>query len=344
MQKNVTAVTLISLCVVLFTSLLTLFMGVYQFENGIVDTLLQLFQTDTTWNETDWFVLMHLRIPRIVMALLVGCCLAVSGTSLQGMFKNPLASPDLIGMTSGAVLFAGITIVLGSYIKKYLPEMLYFSMVGILSFVGSLLSMLLVYGMAQTNKKTNIVLLLLSGVAISAICGATTGLLTYVSTDEELRNLTFWTLGSLGGANWTKNAILAVVTGVGLCILLPKGKALNAFLLGENDAKHLGIPVEKIKTQIIITTALMVGTCVAFCGTIGFIGLIVPYILRLLFKSNYLYILPLSAVLGSFIMVVADTVSRTVVAPSEIPIGILTAFMGAPVFILLLIRYKKGKI
>src|SRR5699024_3072334 len=133
---------------------------------------------------------------------------------------------------------------------------------------------------------------------------------TYLTDDEQLRDLTFWTLGSLGGATWLKNAILAVIIGFSYVFLIHKGKALNAMMLGEKDAGHLGIPVEKIKKQIIILTALMVGTCVAFSGAIGFVGLIIPYILRLVFKSNYHVILPLSAVLGSILLLAADTFSR----------------------------------
>lgn len=184
--------------------------------------------------------------------------------------------------------------------------------------------------------------MLLAGVAVSALAGAVTGFLTYLTDDEQLRDLTFWTLGSLGGATWLKNGILSVVIAFSFALLLTKGKALNAMMLGEEDAAHLGIPVEKVKKRILILTALMVGTCVAFAGAIGFVGLIVPYILRLLFQSNYHLILPLSAVVGSILLLLADTISRTIVAPSEMPIGILTACIGAPVFVAILLRYKKN--
>lgn len=184
-------------------------------------------------------------------------------------------------------------------------------------------------------------IMLLAGVAISALAGAITGFLTYLTNDEQLRDLTFWTLGSLGGATWIKNAILAAVIMVCYFFLINKGKSLNALMLGEQDAAHLGVPVERIKKQIIILTALLVGTSVSFAGAIGFVGLIVPYILRLIFKSNYHIILPLSAVVGSILLLSADTISRTIVAPSEMPIGVLTAFLGAPIFMAILIRFKK---
>lgn len=323
-------------------AILSLFLGVYQFEYGFMETLKLLILDHSQLSTTDLYVLKDIRIPRIIMAILIGSGLAVSGTSLQGMFKNPLASPDLIGITSGAVLFAAVTIVLGSYIRALIPEFLHYSLLSLMSFIGSILTMSFVYKMSSTNGKTNIAVLLLSGVAITALTGATTGLLTYLSTDEELRNLTFWTLGSLAGSNWTKVSILSIVILISLGTLINKGKALNAMMLGEKDAEHLGVNVEKLKKRIVLFTALMVGTSVAFSGTIGFVGLIVPYILRLLFKSNYYMILPLSALCGSILLLVADSLSRLLVAPSELPIGILTAIMGAPVFIAILIRFKKS--
>lgn len=238
--------------------------------------------------------------------------------------------------------FAAITIVLGGSFKAFVPEVLHYSLLSIMSFIGAILTMSFVYKMSTTSGKTNVVVLLLSGVAITALTGAATGLLSYLSTDEELRNLTFWTLGSLGGANWTKNGILLVVVALGFAFLLRKGKALNALMLGERDASHIGIKVEQTKKQIVLFSALMVGTSVAFAGSIGFIGLVVPYILRLLFKSNYAIILPLSVFLGAIIMLVADTLSRVIVQPSELPVGILTAMMGAPVFIAILVKFKKS--
>jgi iron complex transport system permease protein len=201
--------------------------------------------------------------------------------------------------------------------------------------------MILVYRISTIDGKTNIVVMLLSGMAITALGFAITGFIIYLSKEEQLRDLTFWNLGSLAGATWVKNGILAVMIAISYVVLIPKGKALNAMMLGEKDAAHLGIRVERVKKQIIILSALMVGTSVAFAGTISFAGLIVPYILRIIFKSNYHIILPLSAVAGSILLLTADTISRTIAPPSEIPIGILTALMGAPIFITILIRSRK---
>lgn len=320
----------------------SLHVGVYDFGgNSPFIILKDIILGNSEVSLSDRYVIWEVRSARIIMAVLVGSLLAVSGTSLQGMFKNPLATGDLIGLTSGATLLAAIAIVLGGHFKEYLPEAIQFSLVGIFAFIGALLAMILVYRISTSSGKTNVVMMLLSGVAITAIGFSITGFLIYISKDEQLRDLTFWNMGSLAAATWTKNLILTVVLIISYSILLPKGKALNAMMLGEKDAEHLGINVEKLKKQIVITTALMIGTCVAFSGTIGFVGLIVPYILRLLFKSNYVFILPLSAVMGSILLLSADTISRSIVAPSELPIGILTALMGGPVFIAILVKFKK---
>lgn len=332
----------VSLLLLAVLAVVSLYMGVYEFEKqSFVDIFSGIIKNDGTVSDSDRFVMMDLRLPRIVMGILIGSALAVSGTCLQGMFRNPLATPDLIGITAGASLFAAITIVLGEYIKPYIPEALHYSLLSLMAFVGSLITMVMVYRISTQGGRTNVVIMLLTGVAVTALGFAVMGLLIYISKEEQLRDLTFWNLGSLGGASWTKNGILAVIILVCYVLLINKGKALNAMMLGEKDAQHLGIPVERIKSRIVILTALMVGTSVAFAGTISFVGLIVPYILRLVFRSNYHIILPLSAVFGSILLLVADTISRTLAQPGEIPIGILTAFMGAPIFIVILIRSRK---
>lgn len=317
--------------------------GVYQFSGGnAYQVLWKLFTQDTSLSVSDRYIIWNVRSARVVMGILVGSMLAFCGTLLQGMFKNPLATSDLIGLNSGATLMASIAIVLGSSFRAYLPEMVSESLVSFSAFFGSLLAMLLVYRISTTGGKTNVLVMLLSGVALTAIGFAFTGFLIYLSKDEQLRDLTFWNLGSLANASWTKNGILAAVLILSYALLMGKGKVLNAMMLGEKDAQHLGINVESVKRKIIILSALMTGTCVAFSGTIGFIGLVVPYILRLLFRSDYQFILPLSAILGSVILILGDSLSRTLLPPTEIPIGILTALMGGPVFIAILMKFKKS--
>lgn len=334
---------ILSTILLVFIAVWSLSTGVYDFgDRSAFEVLWKVIKGDSDLSLSDKYIVWDVRAARIIMAIIIGSMLSVSGTSLQGLFRNPLATGDLIGLTAGATLMAAITIVLGGHFREYLPEAVQFSLVGIAAFIGSLLAMLLVYKISTSGGKTNVVMMLLSGVAISAIGFSITGFLIYISKDEQLRDLTFWNMGSLAAATWTKNIILAVILIISYCILLPKGKALNAMMLGEKDAQHLGINVERLKKQIVIIVSLMVGSCVAFSGTIGFVGLIVPYILRLLFKSNYSFILPLSAIFGSVLLLTADTVSRSVVEPSELPIGILTAMMGAPIFIAILLKFKKS--
>ncbi|CEJ69895.1 Hemin transport system permease protein HmuU [Chryseobacterium oranimense G311] len=334
---------IISTLLLVILAVVALYTGVYDFNGASPFSVLgKLIEGDPGLALNDKYVIWDVRASRIIMAILIGSMLAVSGTSLQGLFKNPLATGEAIGLTSGATLLAAIAIVLGGHFKQYLPEVVQFSLVGVSAFLGALLAMMLVYRISTSAGKTNVVMMLLSGVAITSIGFSITGFLIYISKDEQLRDLTFWNMGSLAAATWTKNIVLTVVLIISYAVLLPKGKALNAMMLGEKDAEHLGINVEKLKKQIVIITSLMVGTCVAFSGTIGFVGLIVPYILRLLFKSNYVFILPLSAVLGSILLLTADTISRSIVAPSELPIGILTSLIGGPVFIAILIKFKKS--
>jgi len=339
MKKKI-AVYKITFFLLLIVALVTaLYLGAYDFSQSMIEIIGTYLRTGV--HTPDSYVLIELRIPRILMAVLTGSALAISGTSLQGLFKNPLASPDLIGITSGAVLFAALTIVFGSTVMHLLPPFFRYALLSIMAFLGALLTMLFVYKMATSNGKTHILILLLSGVAITALTGAVTGFLTYISTEEELRNITFWSLGSLAGSNWWKVCLVFIVVAFGSIQLLRKGKTLNALMLGEKEAAHLGFDIEKNKRQIIVISSLMVGSVVAFNGTIGFIGLVIPYILRFVFNSNYNILLPLSMLLGAVVLLVADTISRLIVIPAELPIGILTAIMGAPIFISILINYKR---
>src|SRR5690606_26648828 len=254
----------LSILLLIILAIGSLFMGVYDFGGKSPLTVLQgVITGNPEVSLSEKYVIWDVRLARIVMAILIGSILAVAGTSMQGMFKNPLATPDLIGITAGATLMAAITIVLGSYFREYLPEFVQYSLLSIAAFIGALLTTLLVYKISTSQGKTNVVIMLLSGVAITASGFAVVGFLIYLAKDEQLRDLTFWNLGSLGGATWGKNGILLIVMIVSYSVLINKGKALNAMMLGEKDAGHLGIPVERIKKQIVVMVALMVGACVA---------------------------------------------------------------------------------
>lgn len=338
-NKTLYIYMIIGISVLILLFFISMSIGVYQLNlNDIKNLLLH----PSSVSETDYYVFYGVRMPRTLLGIVMGAGFAISGASVQGMFKNPLATPGILGISSGAALFAAITIVLGSYIRPYIPTFLHYSLLSLAAFTGAILVMFSVYSISLKRGRTNIALLLLAGVAISALAGAITGLLTFVSTEEELRDLTFWGLGSLGGANWTKLIILSVITFIGIFFLVRNGKVLNAMMLGDQNAQHLGVNVKVHHKSIIWLASFIVGTSVAFAGSIGFIGLIVPYILRLLVKSDFRLILPLSAVYGAVLLLGSDILSRTIAEPKEVPIGIITAFMGAPIFIIILMRMKKS--
>lgn len=331
--------TTIGIAILFILFIISMRIGIYQFD---IATIKQLLIEPSTVAENDRYVFYQVRMPRTLLGIIMGAGFAISGASVQGMFKNPLATPGILGISSGAALFAAIAIVLGGYIMPHIPSYLQYSILSLAAFLGAMLVMFSVYSISLRRGRTNIALLLLSGVAISALAGAITGLLTFISTEDELRDLTFWGLGSLGGANWNKVVILSIITFTGVFFLVRNGKVLNAMMLGDENAQHLGVNVKVHHKSIIWLSSLIVGTSVAFAGSIGFVGLIVPYIIRLLVKSDFRIILPLSAIYGSVLLLGSDILSRTIVAPKEVPIGVITAFMGAPIFIIILIKMKKS--
>lgn len=289
-------------------------------------------------------VFISLRLPRLILGILIGATLSICGTAIQGLFRNPLAEPGLIGISAGATLFAVLVIVLEANYLSWLTDIFGYYTLGIAAFGGATLTTFLVYKFSVQQGKTNVTTLLLIGIAINALVGAITGLLTYVANDEQLRSITFWSLGSLGGATW--KSVLALlpfslvsIVGLALC-----RKPLNAMALGESQAEHLGVPLQKIKKYIIILSAIGVGASVAAAGMIGFIALVVPHILRISVSSNHYFVLPASALLGASVLVLSDLIARTLAAPSELPIGILTALIGVPIFIYIVVRTNKRKI
>lgn len=286
-------------------------------------------------------VLWDIRLPRVVLGALVGATLAVTGAALQGLFRNPLADPALIGVSSGAALAAVAVIVLGATLLQGLNEALGVFTLPLAAFIGGLLTTLLVYRLANVGGRTSIATMLLAGIAINALVGACTGMLAYVADDQQLRSLTFWSMGSLGGASWAQVAAVAPFMILALIVLLLHSRALNALLLGEAEADHLGFDTERIKRQGIVWVALAVGVAVAVSGIIGFVGLVVPHLLRLGLGPDHRYVLPGSLLLGATLLVTADLAARVSVAPAELPIGLLTAVLGGPFFLWLLWRSRR---
>jgi iron complex transport system permease protein len=292
----------------------------------------------------DALVILNIRLPRTLLGLLVGAGLAVSGALMQGLFRNPLADPALVGVSAGAGLAAAIVIVLGDRLLQalVLPGPLPYAVLPAAAFLGGLAATLGLYLVATRSGRTSVATMLLAGIALGALSGAMTGLLVFASDDRQLRDLTFWSLGSLGGASWAKVAASALAILPVLVAVPFLGRGLNALVLGEAEAFHLGIPVERLKRTAILLVAVAVGASVAAAGVIGFIGLVVPHTLRLLIGPEHRRLLPASALLGAALLVLADVASRLVVAPAELPIGIVTALVGAPVFLWLLLARTRG--
>lgn len=282
-----------------------------------------------------------IRLPRTVLAMLVGAALAVSGAALQGLFRNPLADPGLIGVSGGASLAAVIVIVLGDTVFSGLSEMFGVYTLPLAAFVGALVTTLIVARIATSRFGTSMTTLLLAGLAIGIVTGAGTGVLTFIADDAQLRSLIFWSMGSLGGATWDRVIAAGVLILLALAFIPFAIKALNALLLGESEARHLGIDVERTKRWVIIMSALAVGASVAVAGMIGFVGLIVPHIVRLALGPDHRYLLPASALFGALFLLVADMFSRTVIAPAELPIGLITTLIGGPLFITLIVMRAK---
>jgi len=279
----------------------------------------------------------QIRLPRTLLGVATGGVLALAGVAMQGLFRNPLADPGLIGVSSGAALGAAIAIVFGASLGG-LPEAFAPYLLSACAFAGGLLVTALVYRLGRHNGQTNVATMLLAGVALTALAGALIGLFTYLADDATLRTLTFWNLGSLNGASYPRLWPLLLVTLLVACWLPRRVDALNALLLGESEARHLGFDVERLKVELILCTALGVGAAVAAAGMIGFIGLVVPHLLRLIVGPDHRVLLPASMFGGAILLLLADLIARLALAPAELPIGIVTALIGAPFFLYLLIR------
>lgn len=279
----------------------------------------------------------QIRLPRTLLGLAVGAVLALSGVAMQGLFRNPLADPGLVGVSSGAAL-GGAAAIVGGAALGGLPEAFAPYLLSICAFAGGLGVTLLVYRLGRRDGQTSVATMLLAGIALTALAGAVIGLFTYLADDATLRSLTFWNMGSLNGASYSRLWPLLIVTLFVIVWLPRRAKALNAMLLGESEARHLGFDVERLKRELVLCTALGVGAAVAAAGLIGFIGLVVPHLVRLVAGPDHRVLLPASALAGASLMLLADLAARLVLAPAELPIGIVTALIGAPFFLYLLVR------
>jgi len=285
-------------------------------------------------------VFVNIRLPRLILGVAAGAGLGMAGALMQGLFRNPLADPGLIGISSGAALAAGVTIVLGAWLMPVLPRTLGSWTLVVMAFGGGLLVSLLIYGLSQSEGGTRVALMLLAGIAVNALAGAGLGFLSVMATDEQLRSLQFWLLGSLGGARWSAVLLVGAVVLLAAIAGLALAAPLNAIALGEAQAALLGVDVERIKRRAVLVTAFAVGAVTATTGIIGFVGLIAPHWVRMVAGPDHRVVLPASALLGAALVLAADTLARTVMAPTELPLGVLTAVIGVPVFLLMLRRFK----
>jgi iron complex transport system permease protein len=285
-------------------------------------------------------VFIQLRLPRVLLCAITGAILAVSGVLMQGLFRNPIVEPGLIGTSSGAAFGASIVFVLAAKWTPQLKSQLGPFMTPLFAFGGALLATWLVYTLAKNAKRVSIISLLLIGIAVNAMGLSGTGFMSYIARDPQARSITFWNLGTFSGASWLQVGIVGTVAAIMFIISFRYSKQLNALLLGEEEATYLGVDTDRLKMRIMILNTAMVSVATAFVGVISFMGLIVPHILRLLIGSDNKKLLPASMIVGATLLLLADLCARLLLAPAEIPIGIITSLVGAPVFIILLKRFN----
>ncbi len=295
---------------------------------------------DSSDSSPNQLIIEQIRMPRAIMAAIIGATLAVSGVMMQGLFRNPLADPSLIGVTSGASAGASFVIVIASSWLG-LNEWLGVSLVAVGAFVGAVIATSIVYKLAASATGTSVATMLLAVIAFRARAGAINSFFSFIADNHMLRQISLWQMGSLNGASWSRVTFAVLVLG-SLMFFFPRfSGALNALLLGESEARHLGIDVDAIKRRVTILVALAVGVSVSLTGTIAFVGLVTPHIIRLLIGPDHRFLIPCSAMAGAVLLMLADACSRYIIAPSELPIGVVTALLGAPFFLSLLRKHRE---
>jgi len=276
-----------------------------------------------------------IRFPRVAMAMLVGAALATGGALMQGVFGNPLADPGVVGVSSGAAVGACAVIVFGlTFLGPWT--------VAATAFVGGLLTTILVYATARENGRTEVVTLVLTGVAVNAVAGAALALLTFLGDTQEREQIVFWQLGSLNGTRWPYVAVVAPIVAVGIAGAVLVARRLDLLALGERSARHLGVDVERLRVVCIVLVALLTAGAVAFCGIIAFVGLVVPHLIRMTVGPGHRVLVPASALGGAVLLLAADLVARTAVPYADLPIGMLTALVGGPFFFWLIRRTRRS--
>ncbi|MEP2828813.1 iron ABC transporter permease [Parvibaculum sp.] len=307
---------------------------------SVGDVLRSLFGMDV--DSQTAAVIQMIRLPRSLLAVVVGAALAGSGAAFQGLFRNPLADPSLIGVSSGAAFGAVLVIVFGGLIATALPFLASPFLLPFFAFAGGIGATFAIQGLAQSRGQAATATLLLAGIAINALTWALTGFTIYMANDAQIRDFTFWSMGSLASGGWKAFWLSAVPVTLALGVILSRARALDAMLLGEREALHLGIPVHRLKHIVMIAAALAVSSSVAVSGVIGFVGIVVPHVVRMLAGPDHRIVLPGSILAGAALLLAADSFARIVVAPAELPIGLVTAAIGSPFFLWLLTHRKRS--
>jgi iron complex transport system permease protein len=326
-RKRFVLIALIILLVL--TIIITTAIGSTSISPDIVSKILlyKFLYIEKTWSASHEVIIMDIRLPRVLLGALVGAALGTAGCAMQGLLKNPMADPYIIGISSGAAVGASLAFVL------LLP-------VQIVSFVFAAISIFVVYNISKVGGKVPVDTLLLSGIAAGSLLAAITSLIIY--TAGVPHQIIFWLMGGLWTADWEKVKISAVMVIFGVLMIYKQGWNLNVMLLGEEQASYLGIDIEHVKRYVLLFAALITASAVSVSGIIGFVGLIIPHIMRILTGPDHRILLPASALAGAIFLVSADTIARTVMEPAELPVGIITALFGAPFFIYLLRKRRKS--
>ena len=303
--------------------------------SGILLSRLPFIDMTPTWASALETIILEIRLPRIILAGIVGAALAIAGATYQGLFRNPLADPYLIGVAQGAAL--------GAVIGFLLPSTWHVMGIGIIpvfAFTGALFSTAIVYGLSRVGRTVPVATLILAGVALGALLGSIVSYLI-ISSEEKMHGILFWLMGSFSMSQWTEVKIVLPYVVVGIVVILLYARPLNVMQLDEEQAQQLGINVERVKLVLLIAATLITAAAVSFVGTIGFVGIIIPHTVRLIWGADHRFLLPLSVLTGATFLIIADLIARTVLAPAEIPIGVITALCGAPFFLYLLRRRKR---
>lgn len=334
-RTSLPAVAVFLAALLVITVLLSLASGAFQIS---LPELLRIIGDGPQRGNTDEVahnVFWQVRLPRVVLAVIVGASLAVAGVIMQGIFRNPLAEPATVGVSAGAAVGAVIAIIVG---LNQLPLG-----VQIAAFIGGTLSTALVYVLSRSDGKTEVVTLILTGIAINAFAGAVIGFAVFVADDDELRSVTFWSLGTLGLATWKAVGVVIPLALLGMLVSAKFARVLDTLALGDRPATHLGVRVEPVRLQAIAVVGLLASSAVAATGMIAFVGLLVPHIMRIVLGPRHRHLLWTAALLGATVTLLADLAARTLLSPAELPLGVVTALIGAPFFLLLLRSTRRSQ-